>query len=293
MRRWRFVVTAQGGGEPLAETVVDGGHWLGALQAAQRALREPSGVPAGARCAVAPDEHVAIHDPRTRRSFFLAPETSDAFPRPHHAPPAPAAAPVRPAPPQPPPPKAPKPRKLAQTMAYNVHDLVPPAKPPAAPGSGADAMPRRTVAYNVADLGLPPPGGPAPGKGPREVVVGTPRTAPAPEGPAPAQPPPPRDHGAVLSARDVEPSRESPLRYRERTYYVHPGTSEDAALALLQSRLATLRQELAASPPGKYVNLAAFDHAWSDEPSAPPLVTLQWMDWRGEPQVAYPKRDAG
>jgi hypothetical protein len=183
-------------------------------------------------------------------------------------------------------------------MAYNIRDLMPQA-PPASPAGGQGAV-RRTVAYNVADLKLPTaPGNSREGGSTtprREVVVGGAPSAPQPGGarPAPAPPSPPsKDHGAVLTARDVEPSQDSPLRYRERTYYVHPGTERDAALALLRSRLATLQRELAAAPPGKYVNLAAFDHVFDGEPGRPPLVTLQWMDWRGEPEVGYPEDGGG
>ena len=41
-------------------------------------------------------------------------------------------------------------------------------------------------------------------------------------------------------------------------------------------------------PRGKFVNLAVFDHRWKDAPERPPVITLQWRDWRNEVAVDYP-----
>jgi hypothetical protein len=42
-------------------------------------------------------------------------------------------------------------------------------------------------------------------------------------------------------------------------------------------------------PPGKFFNLAIFDHSWSSQPQRPPIATLQWKDWRGEPMIEFPQ----
>jgi len=72
---------------------------------------------------------------------------------------------------------------------------------------------------------------------------------------------------------------------------VPAGTSEEAAASALRGELFGLQQQLAGRPDGKFVNLAVFDHAWQDRPQSPPLVTLEWKDWRGEPSIAFPARD--
>jgi hypothetical protein len=92
----------------------------------------------------------------------------------------------------------------------------------------------------------------------------------------------------LLYARDAEPTQGMPLVYRERTYVVPFGTSVDEAELILRRRFAELRDELAHRPKGKLVNLAVFDHRWKGRPLRPPLVTLQWKDWRGEPEVQRP-----
>lgn len=293
VRRWRLTITQAGLAAPVADTVVEASHWLGALEAAQRALGERTGVPAGASCAVAPDEHVVIHDPRARRRYHLGPVPGglgEAPPGGTGDRPAPAASPAgRPAPPGPGLPAQTARRAAARTMAYDVGAVLPPPAPPAAG--------KRTIAYNVKDLPLPPPPVPvgAPPAPPPAAAV----PPPPPRDPSPRAPSPPDDRGAVrepargtvLSRRDASPTAESPLHYRERTYFVPGGTAEREAVALLRVRLAEIQRDLAALPPGKYVNLAAFDHAWKDTPTRPPIATLQWMDWRGAPEIAYPLRD--
>lgn len=90
------------------------------------------------------------------------------------------------------------------------------------------------------------------------------------------------------SSRDTEPTPESPLRYRERTYVIAEGTTADMAEAMLHARLDELQAELASAPQGKYINLAIFDHDWSGRPNRPPVMTLEWKDWRGEAVIARP-----
>jgi hypothetical protein len=64
--------------------------------------------------------------------------------------------------------------------------------------------------------------------------------------------------------------------------------SSSEAEAKLRFTLADLQQQLKNAAAGKFINLAAFDHRWVDQPERPPLVVLEWRDWRGEPMVDYP-----
>ncbi len=88
--------------------------------------------------------------------------------------------------------------------------------------------------------------------------------------------------------RDADPSPSNPLCYRERTYVVPAGTPADVAEAIARERLAALRAALENRPPGKFLNLAVFDHRWSERPERPPLVTIQFKDWQGDPVVDRP-----
>ena len=92
----------------------------------------------------------------------------------------------------------------------------------------------------------------------------------------------------LLFTRDEEPTTDNPLTYRERAYLIPKGMSVSEAEAGLRFALAELQKQLASITRGKLVNLAAFDHRWTDQPQRPPLVVLEWRDWRGEPAVDYP-----
>jgi hypothetical protein len=92
----------------------------------------------------------------------------------------------------------------------------------------------------------------------------------------------------LLFTRDEEPAVENPLTYRERAYLIPKGMNVNEAEACLRFSLAELQKQLTPVIRGKLVNLAAFDHRWIDQPERPPLVVLEWRDWRGEPAVDYP-----
>lgn len=202
---------------------------------------------------------------------------------------------------QPPPSAAPA-GVSKQTIAYSMADVATKTKSEPPP-----KISKKTVAY------IAPPSTPS-----REVTVGAqpsapsepappaaaqvaPAAAPAPaaEPPKPAEAPAPTNGAAakaaetpkleLLMSRDAEPTPENPLRYRERTYVVVPGdVSRDVAEALLREELSALQAAMADQPSGKFFNFAAFDHRWEGRPHKPPVVTIQWKDWRGAPEVAYP-----
>jgi hypothetical protein len=91
----------------------------------------------------------------------------------------------------------------------------------------------------------------------------------------------------TLSRRDEEPSPGSPLTYRERSYFGPPSAKRAEIESALRNELDGLRRVLAGQPRGQYVNLAVFDHAFHERPERPPVATLQWKDWRGEPTLSW------
>lgn len=121
--------------------------------------------------------------------------------------------------------------------------------------------------------------------------------APPPVAAPPAPPPPPPaptgnievdDGFTPLTHRDEEPTAQNPLLYRERTFLIAPDLRPEDAARVLRSRFDALVSELETLPPGKFFNFAAFDHRWEGKPQRPPIVTLQWKDWRGPPEIDYP-----
>jgi hypothetical protein len=91
----------------------------------------------------------------------------------------------------------------------------------------------------------------------------------------------------MLGHRDEETSQESPLTYRERSYYWPPPAGRNEVERALRAELSGLQKALVGRARGQYVNLAVFDHAFSDKPMRPPVATLQWKDWRGEAVFAW------
>jgi hypothetical protein len=92
----------------------------------------------------------------------------------------------------------------------------------------------------------------------------------------------------LLARRDADPTPENPLCYRERSYLVPEGLSGADAEALARARVDELRELLREAPPGRFVNVAVFDHVWTDRPSRPPAATAQWKDWQGDVVVDRP-----
>ncbi len=96
----------------------------------------------------------------------------------------------------------------------------------------------------------------------------------------------------VLSSREQEPTDSSPLTYREYSFAVPPGTSEEVAANVLKAQLRIVDSHIQGARVGKLVNLAAFDVEFTGKPPVPPLATLTWKDWKGEPVIGYPRRGA-
>jgi hypothetical protein len=94
----------------------------------------------------------------------------------------------------------------------------------------------------------------------------------------------------VIFKREEDATDALPLTYREYVFLVPSGTGEKAAEALLLTQLDFVRASLERVSPGKLVNLGVFDAAFHGKPTVPPLSTLTWKDWRGDPIVEFPRR---
>jgi hypothetical protein len=148
---------------------------------------------------------------------------------------------------------------------------------------------------------------------PRPVAL-TPRASTAPRSqqllvPDDPVPPPPASFGAPASGttglpstptsvslprfelvreRVEEPRPDSPITYRELAFAVAPGATQAQVEALLYDRYQATRATIEDRPPGKFVQLAVFDHVFKRKPERGPLGTFAWKDWRGSPIVAFP-----
>jgi GAF domain-containing protein len=91
----------------------------------------------------------------------------------------------------------------------------------------------------------------------------------------------------LVRKREEEPSEQTPIAYREYAYAVSPGTDDRAAEALLWARFREILSSLEGTPAGKFVQLAVFDHIFEKRPVRPPIATLAWKDWRGDPVVQF------
>jgi hypothetical protein len=92
----------------------------------------------------------------------------------------------------------------------------------------------------------------------------------------------------LIRKREEEPTPQSPITYREYAYAVKRGTDRQSAEILLWSRFRDLEAALSERASGKFVQLAIFDHVFERKPVRPPIATLAWKDWRGEPVLQFP-----
>lgn len=177
-----------------------------------------------------------------------------------------------PPPPQPAPASATEDRKRFDTVGFAGGQPI----PPVSTGPSGGVQPPELQPPEPAPPELQPPTSPS-----------TPSAAPAPTG---SQAP-----GAIeasqlelLLERNDDPTVDNPLCYRERAYLLPRGAKVPDAEAALRWRLADLQRELSERPRGKLINLAVFDHRWEGAPERPPLIVLQWRDWRPTVEVDYP-----
>jgi len=164
--------------------------------------------------------------------------------------------------------------------------VIPPRVAPVEPAQVAPAEPAQSV--------RPEPAQVAPAEPPRaaRLLVPNDPVPPAPAAPGmtlPSQPPaPPVPQFELVRERAEEPRPDSPITYREFAYAVEPGRTRAEIEALLRDRYQATRAAIEDRPPGKFVQLAVFDHVFKRRPERPPLATFAWKDWRGDPVLAFP-----
>lgn len=322
---WRVVVTKLGGSDIVGQVEVDAANWMGALRVGRERLGEQPTMPAGASCSVDGAGIATVLDPAARRKLVLTPlgpSANPSTPAPTHAgapsaAPAPAPTPVHAAPVQPvaaSPVSAPvtagpvsgpldasgqpKKRKRFETVAF-------------VPGHLTAAAINAQAPVQVSAPAPTPAAAPAPAPAPVVVVAQAPVRAAsaatsATQPHAAASAPPDAHEGdpgnrisstslrasqvglEILLQRSEEPSPNNPICYRERAYFVPRGVTVQEAEASLRFELVALQDQMSSLKRGKLINLAAFDHRWTDAPERPPVVTLQWRDWKNEVLVDFP-----
>lgn len=253
-QHWRVTIEFGGpGGKAPRELLVNAGNWMAALKSARALLGEEASVPAGAACTVEGDGSISIVVPTTRQRFRI--ETC----------PPEVLAPAQPMGNE----RGVKAkRQRTQTIAYA----------PDAPSSR-----RESSSSDQAN------------KGAGTTIQDKSRESVPPDSTQTAQPPP-SSHSQtpvrleLLLALDEEPTKESPLTYRERAYLMPDGCRVTTAETALREEFRNLQAAMDSVPRGKFVNMAVFDHVWTDTPQRPPVIVLEWRDWRGAATLDYPTR---
>ncbi|MCC6903325.1 MAG: hypothetical protein IT377_30410, partial [Polyangiaceae bacterium] len=92
----------------------------------------------------------------------------------------------------------------------------------------------------------------------------------------------------VVKKREEEPTEKTPMLYREYSYAVRPGTERASVEVLLWLRFREVRTALEGRTERKFLQLAVFDHVFEKKPARPPIATLMWKDWRGDPMLQFP-----
>jgi hypothetical protein len=285
------VVTKLGGADVLGQVEVDASNWMSALRAGRERMGETATMPAGASCSIDGAGVATVLDPSARRRLVLTPigpasATSAATPA--QEPPAASVAPAAQAEGAPA-----KKRKRFETVAFVPGHLA--QNEPAAPTPGTpSAAPQATSAPAwAAEAPVAQVAAAANAATPEELAASSMRASHSPPTRASSVPltasgRPSRVGLEMIFQRDADPSADNPICYRERAFFVPRGVTLQEAEASLRFELAELQHALQSTRKRKLINLAAFDHRWQDAPERPPIVALQWRDWRGEVNVDYP-----
>ncbi len=278
--------------------VVEAESWQRALQAA-RTARGEKGPISGFSIELLDEGYRAV-DPLARLRFDVKRAADDAPLTDLATAAKPAAAPAGPSvPPRPAPHEAPAEAAVAASPSVAPKKKPPPPPPP--PAKPANAKPSAAPAAPTPILAFAPTNG-----GSADATIRTealhfdaalpsaPHLAPPPAPHVPPAPPSepslPVPATQVIFKREHDPTERLPLTYREYVFTVARGVDEAAGERLLRTQLGLVRSSIAAARPGKFVNLAVFDTVFQGRPPVPPLATLSWKDWRGEPQVVFPRR---
>jgi GAF domain len=155
-----------------------------------------------------------------------------------------------------------------------------------APSAASDAPVVSGVAVKSAHEGVGSPVAPAAPPQERKLSTGSmPSTRPTQPSLEARRPP----DFQLIRKREEEPRPQAPITYREYAYAVKPGTEARAAELLLWARFNEITAAIKDRPAGKFVQLAVFDHLFEKKPTKPPIATLAWKDWRGDPIVQFPQ----
>lgn len=254
--RWLVEVSSLGKTDTQS-LCVEAESWQRALQAA-RTQRGEEGPMSGFSIELLEEGYRAV-DPVARVRFVVKRAADDA----------PLTGPLAPADRRPSvgPAPAAKPASLAAQPAAPPAPQAPsvPAQPAAAPAPPAPArasVPAQAVAAAASTNGAAPIGSTVPGLPPT----------------------------TLLASREQNPTDASPLTYREYAFAVPAGTNDEVAAEVLRAQLHLVEATLGDGKAGKLVNLAVFDVEFKGKPPRPPLATLTWKDWKGDPVLAFPQR---
>ncbi len=252
-KHWEMNVTSFSSETVLASAKVEGVNWMVALGVARREIGEDGGVPAGASCTVTADGGVRVQDPVSQRTYHLRPLGAGEEPTL---------------------PSSTQAKTEPSAMEYGSTPIAGrSAKQLAREGVSNPAPTTKEAATKRASY--------------RPSTPGASKPPPAPK-PTPAEAEPPFKL-QPLRARDREPTEQNPVTFRERTYVVPTGTPAPSIELLLRQEFAKIKARLGDNRSATYIAMAVFDHAWSKKPERPPVVALDWKDWRGtDPQISFP-----
>lgn len=187
--------------------------------------------------------------------------------------------------------------RVAEPVPPTTSFVTSPASPSLSPSAGGSIAPRPGSAAPPRPGSVSPTRASAPSISPRSQQLLVPPDpvppAPPPRGSMPPSEPEPTRAVEVpvfelVRQRAEEPRAESPITYRELAFAVQPGATRAQVEALLHDRYRATLAAIEDRPPGKFVQLAVFDHVFKRRPERPPLATFAWKDWRGDPVLAFP-----
>ncbi len=256
---WKLVVTPLEEAGNAVEVTVEAENWLAALRRARKELGDEGGVPSGASCVMSSTGEVTILDAAQRRRYELARVADGA---------------------------AAEATGATATSEVALDEAAPEKTGAALPEARVSLAPPPAASITQPFPAQPPAHAPAPAISATQPFPVQPVAPAAPVTQAfPSQPaaPTPRSALVPLQGRDESPSSNSPLTYRERAFLAPGQLTPEQLETALRLELDVLVQQLHGAPRGKFVNLAAFDHAFQGRPQRPPVATLQWKDWRGVP----------
>jgi hypothetical protein len=314
--RWLVEVTSIGKTDK-QPYCVEADSWQRALQSA-RALRGDTGPMSGFSIELLDVGYRAV-DPMARLVYVVNRAADDApitqpdaaiATRPSVAAPAPPRASSRPVAPSMPPRSAPPARPPSVAPPAQQHPSVPPRAISAPAPSNEAARGARSGSNRPQTLGFASEGvailqdavraaqqAPQPVTPPQVAAPPPqpPAVAAAPP-PAPSVPAPPIPEGLpptqVIFKREQDPTKASPITYREYVFAVAAATSESDAERLIYAQFDLVRHAISSARPGKLVNLAVFDVVFAGRPPVKPLVTLAWKDWKRGPETHFPRRES-